>query len=748
MTRNLRKQEALVPEEAPITELQSAPGPSRAPLSIIRTDDVRAAASGGAEALIRLAQELARSLDPLQSARIAASGLSELTGARLAATYLSEPDGTLTLAASAGRAGEALDDALPRLVKRAAAERIFVREAGVDLAGLEGVHALAVPCISHGELLGVLLGVTPGGREVSTALTIAELAGASLENARRFALTFAEARHDLLTGLPNHRAFDEHLDATLRGALAADSEVTLVLLDLDDFKRVNDTQGHPAGDEVLRTFGRTVRRAVRSGEEVFRAGGEEFAVVVRGDPDAGRRVAERIREAVARQGSERPFPTVSAGVAGFPHDARTKDELVHKSDVALYAAKRAGKNVVVAYGTDLQGAAARATTGVSRDQVHEKMESEAARSAVLTELSTITRAIGSITSEGGPQAILERACGQLAALLGATACEISALDGDVLQAASRFWPAPFERAGAEYGYLLGDYPVTREVMERGRARSVSLADDDADAAEAFVLRDLKMQAVLLLRLEVSGRPWGLVEVYDARPRSFTPAEAGLAELVVRQAAVLLEQCESREARDRLYRETLAALSNALEAKDGETSDHTQEVAELAIEVATVLGLPADELRHVELGALLHDIGKIRIPESILLKDGPLTDEQWEIMRSHTTVGERILEPIDSLKEVLPIVRSSHERWDGAGYPDGLAGNDIPLGARIVAVCDAYRAMVEARPYRPARTRSEAIEELRASASTHFDPECVSALLAVLRRRSARLVLPELQRPTP
>jgi diguanylate cyclase (GGDEF)-like protein/putative nucleotidyltransferase with HDIG domain len=705
--------------------------------------------TAGAEALLKLAQELARSLDPLQSARIAASGLAELTGAALTATYLAEQDGALTLSASAGRSSEDLDDSLPSLVRRAAAERIFVREHGTDLAGLDGVSALAVPCIAHGELLGVLLLVTPSGRDASTALTIAELAAASFENARRFALTFAEARHDLLTGLPNHRAFDEHLDAALRGALGAGGEVSLVLLDLDDFKRVNDTLGHPAGDEVLRTFGRTVRRAVRSGEEVFRAGGEEFAIVVRGGPDSARSLAERVRGAVARQGAERPFPTVSAGVAGFPNDARTKDELVHKSDVALYAAKRAGKNVVVLYGTDLQGAAARAATGVSRDQVHERMESEAARSAVLTELSAITQAIGSITSEGGPQAVLDRACKQLSALLGATAAEVSRLEGDVLRSAAEVWPAPYDSAKVqEYGYLLGDYPLTREVLETARPRAVSLNDEDADPAEAFVLRELKMQAVLLLPFEVAGRTWGLFEVYDARPRRFTPAETGLAELVVRQAAVLLEQCESREARDRLYRETLAALSNALEAKDGETSDHTQEVAELAIEVATVLGLPGDEVRHVELGALLHDIGKIRIPESILNKPGPLSEEQWEVMRSHPEVGERILAPLESLGEVLPIVRSSHERWDGTGYPDGLAGEAIPLGARIVAVCDAYRAMVEDRPYRQALSRGDAIEELRGAAGTQFDPDCVTALLEVLRRRSARLVLPELHRPTP
>jgi HD-GYP domain-containing protein (c-di-GMP phosphodiesterase class II) len=118
------------------------------------------------------------------------------------------------------------------------------------------------------------------------------------------------------------------------------------------------------------------------------------------------------------------------------------------------------------------------------------------------------------------------------------------------------------------------------------------------------------------------------------------------------------------------------------------------------------------------------------------------------MRRHTIIGERIVNAAPALARVAPMVRSSHERWDGGGYPDGLVGEAIPLGARIVAVCDAYQAIVEQRPYRAARTRGEAIEELRGSAGSHFDTDCVNALLEVLRRRSARLVLPELHRPTP
>jgi HD-GYP domain-containing protein (c-di-GMP phosphodiesterase class II) len=145
----------------------------------------------------------------------------------------------------------------------------------------------------------------------------------------------------------------------------------------------------------------------------------------------------------------------------------------------------------------------------------------------------------------------------------------------------------------------------------------------------------------------------------------------------------------------------------------------------------VLGVDDDDLRTVELGALLHDIGKIAVPESILRKPGPLTHDEWEVMRRHPEAGERVLAPISSLRDVLPVVRGSHERWDGRGYPDGLEGDAIPLGARIVAVCDAYCAMTEQRPYRASLSPVEAASELRANAASQFDPDCVDAFLRVI-----------------
>ena len=197
---------------------------------------------------------------------------------------------------------------------------------------------------------------------------------------------------------------------------------------------------------------------------------------------------------------------------------------------------------------------------------------------------------------------------------------------------------------------------------------------------------------------------------------------------------------------RLYRETLASLANALEEKDAYTHDHTQEVVALALDVGRALRLGPEELDLLELGALFHDIGKIRIPESILNKPGPLDDTEWGIMRSHTIAGEAILAPITSLQEVLPIVRSSHERWDGRGYPDGIGGTEIPVGARdrlgLRRVPRDDRAAPVPEPAQRAGSRARAAPQR----GTQFDPQCVGALLQVLRGRRLETGEVRLHRP--
>ncbi len=179
-----------------------------------------------------------------------------------------------------------------------------------------------------------------------------------------------------------------------------------------------------------------------------------------------------------------------------------------------------------------------------------------------------------------------------------------------------------------------------------------------------------------------------------------------------------------------YRGTAFLLGDVVEADDAYTGSHSRHVVDLVLDVADRLDLSLHERRQAEFTALLHDIGKIRIPSEIINKPGALDEDEWAVMKTHTIEGQEMLERIGGLLgEVGRLVRSCHERWDGTGYPDGLAGEAIPLVARIVCCCDAYSAITTDRPYREARTIGEALEELERCAGTHFDPAVVSALKA-------------------
>jgi len=169
----------------------------------------------------------------------------------------------------------------------------------------------------------------------------------------------------------------------------------------------------------------------------------------------------------------------------------------------------------------------------------------------------------------------------------------------------------------------------------------------------------------------------------------------------------------------------------MHAKQPDLDEHSNNVAELATRVARRLGLGGEVLDEISRAAELHDIGKVGIPDAILNKPSSLSPGEWEFIHQHTILGERILHGAPALRPVARLVRASHERWDGTGYPDGLRGEQIPLGARIVAVCDAYEAMTANRTYRTAVTHDTACTELRTAAGTQFDPTVVDAFLAVI-----------------
>jgi HD-GYP domain-containing protein (c-di-GMP phosphodiesterase class II) len=202
---------------------------------------------------------------------------------------------------------------------------------------------------------------------------------------------------------------------------------------------------------------------------------------------------------------------------------------------------------------------------------------------------------------------------------------------------------------------------------------------------------------------------------------------------------------ARERRQRLdqtlalssaYRGTALLLGDVVEADDEYTGLHSREVVDLAVGVADAMNLDAARKRNVEFAALLHDVGKIRMPKEIIRKPGPLDDHEWAIMRRHTVEGEMMLRQVGGiLSSIGRFVRSSHERYDGLGYPDGLAGEQIPIESRIISACDAFSAMTTNRAYRPALTVAEALEELRASAGTQFDPNVVQVLEQLIMIRA-------------
>jgi diguanylate cyclase (GGDEF)-like protein len=383
---------------------------------------------------------------------------------------------------------------------------------------------------------------------------------ASAFNRMKDALLSAERRAgtDGLTGLPNQTTMIAAFDRELERARRYNRPCSALFIDIDHFKALNDSHGHPAGDAALSDFARIVSQTIRDVDMLGRWGGEEFLVLL---PETGREdallSAERLRAAVAGH----CFPigggfhlTCSIGAATYPQDGADRNPLIDAADKAMYAAKHLGRNQV--------------------------------------------------RSVGDPVTAL--------------------LDGARLGDGSR-----------EHSAMAGTV------------------------------------------------------------------------------------------------EALAALVNA---RDAYTGLHTDQVATLSIAIAGAMRLSAADSRMIGVAARLHDVGKIAIPDAILRKPGRLSDDEWILMREHPTVAADVVQWVPALHAIVPLIRAHHEHWDGLGYPHGLVGEAIPLGARIIAVADAYSAITTNRPFRQKSSRAWALDELRRCAGVQFDPAVVHALEQVFANR--------------
>ncbi len=457
-------------------------------------------------------------------------------------------------------------DSTPVLLEHGLGGRRELRDAlasrpileAVDLIPLDGGEGacLRAPLRWQERVLG-MIGVVRergafGSPEVQMLESIGLEVGTALENARRYRAALDAADHDPVTDLLNHRAIHQRLDAELVSARSEERPLSLVMMDMNNFKLFNDTYGHPVGDEVLRTVARVLQSVCGPEAALGRYGGDEFLVLLpQHNCETATAVCRRVRQQLANQGFVPPGETrtipidLSFGIASCPDDGHNRHELLTLADVNLYTAKR---------------------------------------------------------SEAG--------------IVGTTA----------MQRTHR---------------LLG-------------------------TEDSFNVLD--------------------------------------------------------------------TLVTSVDNKDAYTRRHSEDVTEYGLWIAEELGLSDETMRVIRIGGLLHDIGKIGVPDEILRKPGRLTPEEYEVLKRHPRLGALIVGAIPGMEEIVDAVRSHHERWDGGGYPDGTEGKATPMIGRLMAVADAFSAITTDRPYRRGADFGTALAEIRANIGTQFDPVMAHAFLRAAERR--------------
>jgi putative nucleotidyltransferase with HDIG domain len=275
--------------------------------------------------------------------------------------------------------------------------------------------------------------------------------------------------------------------------------------------------------------------------------------------------------------------------------------------------------------------------------------------------------------------------------------------------------------------------LAKRCFNQGQSILCSSVEEDEELSGAVSIADGAMASVLCVLLRTPRKHLGVIHLdrsYWQKP--FTEDDLHLADALAAHVSAGIECAQLLRRQRELFLQTISALASAIEMRDAYTGGHTARVTAYSLLMGEKLGLSPKEMEDLRTGGPLHDIGKIGIDDAILRKPDKLTDIEFDIMKSHTTLGDDILKAIPEMKEIRPIVRSHHERWDGRGYPDMLAGEAIPLLARVVAVADSFDAMTTRRPYNTnhVKTPEQAFVEVERCRGTQFDPQCADAFLAV------------------
>lgn len=493
--------------------------------------------------------------DPREISEIVVASLTRVLPIETSQLYLRGDDGTLDLAASRRESAEApavlsVADVNSLHARSAHASIIGEIDLGVSEAVGEARFAVLLPLRANGDDHGILVGTSRWTVEVTrqqaeVAAVLAAQAAAAIDAALSLGRERRSALTDALTGLLNRRGFELELETELAVAQEDRRPLSLWVLDCDDFKEVNDRAGHEFGDALLREVGRVLASIVPDSARPGRLGGDEFVVMLPGlDSASAERSASEIARSLASGLEAAGFPLrLSGGVATYPFDGGSGSQLVRAADQALYEAKETGKNRVVGF-RELVRDGSRSST--------DRPPSEPARQG-RPDTSMLVEAAAAATAISGEEtvdAVLERLCKTLTFAVGATGCNISRVVGKKLidSVAHALRDADF---GGQSSYLIDDFPVTKALLEAKATRAISFLDEDLDRAEAFVLREFKMNCALLLPLVVEGESWGLVELYDVRLRRFTREQQAVSEFLVSIAARRVEALGARSSVRRL-----------------------------------------------------------------------------------------------------------------------------------------------------------------------------------------------------
>jgi diguanylate cyclase (GGDEF)-like protein/putative nucleotidyltransferase with HDIG domain len=536
----------------------------------------------------------------------------------------------VVIQAEAGRRRNALGRRIPLgegLVGRVArtGEMAVVRSFGSDTSASfpmleDSGAAVALPIVYGDQLHGVLYVECSAPcdfsvEELQLLETLADLISGALHGSLSFQKAQEQAITDGLTKVKTHRFFMEALSAEWKRATRAGRPFSLVLIDLDRFKFVNDFYGHLEGDLVLRRVGVILEENCRRSDIIARYGGDEFVVLMpETNAEQSRQLAGKLRAYISSDTLLREKNvTGSFGIASFPVHGSTPQELIQVADASMYLSKHQGGNAV------------------STADHFDPNETKRWKRDVLDAYLGVTLKRQFTT---GPEA-MEEICNRLDQFMRSLdATEIS--------------------EGASTGA-----DVSAE------------APREADSSEARIVPPLVV-------------------------------------------------------------ETLSSLAIAIDGKDSFTRNHSQRVSSHSVALAEALEMSHAEIEEIRLAGLLHDIGKVGILESILNKNGPLDPDEWDEMKQHVNYGAAILEKVKGLDRIRAMVLHHHEFFDGSGYPHALAGENIPLGARIIAIADAYDTITSDRTYKRARSAGEALAEIERCSAAQFEARLVSVFVETMR----------------